>query len=78
MASCFSRRDALKHVRWGMLTLKGQCQNLTSDQGHVVAQIDYAAYQSMQFGEANTLGPSTVFYLYSVKSYRHKNNIDFM
>ena len=51
------------------LTLKGQTQNLTSGQGHVMTDIGHVAYQSMRLDDANTMKPFLTFYLYSIKSY---------
>ena len=56
-----------------MLTLTGQGQNLTPGQGHVPTQLGHVAYQSMHLGEANTLGPSPVPYLYSTRGQRLAN-----
>ena len=36
---------------------KGQCQNKTSGQGHVVSQVGHVAYQSMRLCGGNTLEP---------------------
>ena len=37
-----------------MVTLQGQGQNVTSDQGHVVTQLGRIAYESMRMDETNT------------------------
>ena len=52
-----------------MMTLKGQFQNLTSGQGHMVTQVGHIAYESMRLDETNTLVPFSRFYLISIKSY---------
>ena len=39
------------------MTLKGQGQNLTSGQGHVVTQVGHIAYVSMRLDERNTMRP---------------------
>ena len=57
------------------LTLIGQGQNLTSGQGHVVTLIGHVAYQSMRLGERNSLGPTPLLYLYSIKSDRQKTHL---
>ena len=44
-----------------MMTFEGQGQNLTSDQGHVVAQVGDVAYKSMPLDETNTLRPFITF-----------------
>ena len=58
-----------------MLILKGQGQNLTSGQGHVVTLIGHVAYQSMRLGEKKPLGPTSLIYLYSIKCYRQKTHL---
>ena len=37
------------------MTIKGQGQNLTLGQGHVLTQVGHIAYESMRIDEANTL-----------------------
>ena len=54
------------------LTLKGQVQNLTSGQVHVMTLIGHVEYQLMCLSERNTLGPTPMLYLYSFKIYRQK------
>ena len=46
------------------MILKGQGQNLTSGQGHVVTQAGHIAYVSMRLDEINTMGPFSRFYLF--------------
>ena len=54
------------------LTSKGQGQNLTSGQGHVIIELGHVAYQSMRLDETNTRKPFPTFYLCSIKSYWQK------
>ena len=54
------------------MTLKGQCQNLTSGQGHVVTQVGHIAYVSMRLDERNTMRPLLRLYLFWIKSYSQK------
>ena len=58
-----------------MLTLKGQGQNLTSGQGHVMTLIGHVAYHSMRLGERSTLEATPLLYLNSIKSYRQKTHL---
>ena len=46
------------------MTLKGQYQNLTSGQGHVVTQVGHIAYESKRLDERNTMRPLTRLYLF--------------
>ena len=55
------------------MTLKGQGQNLTSGQGHVVtAQVVNIAYVSMHLDERCTMRPLSRLYLFLIKSYSQK------
>ena len=54
------------------MTLKGQGQNLTSGQGHVVSQVGHIAYVSMRLDERNTMRPLSRLYLFWIKSYLQK------
>ena len=54
------------------MTLKGQGQNLTSGQGHVVTQAGHIAYVSMRLDERNTMRPLSRPYLFWIKSYSQK------
>ena len=51
------------------MTLKGQGQNLTSGQGHVVTQVGHIAYVSMRIDERNTMRPFSRLYLFLINSY---------
>ena len=53
------------------LILKGQGQNSTSSQGHVMTEIGHVAYHSTRFDRTNAKKPSTTFYLSSINSYWH-------
>ena len=59
------------------MTLKGQGQNLTSGQGHVVTQVGHIAYVSMRLNERNTIRPLSRLYLFWIKSYSQKTVGDF-
>ena len=48
------------HRRMYMMTLKGQSQNFTSGQGHVVTLVGQVVYDSMRLDEAKTLDISQV------------------
>ena len=48
------------------------CPQVKVTGGHVVTQVYHVAYQSMRLDERNTLGPTALLYLYSIKSYRQK------
>ena len=54
------------------MTLKGQGQNLTSGQGHVVTQVGHIAFVSMRLDERNTMIPLSRLYLFWIKSYSQK------
>ena len=54
------------------MTLKGQGQNLTSGQGHVLTQVGHIAYESMRIDERNTMRPLLRLYLFWIKSYSQK------
>ena len=54
------------------VTLKGQDQNLTSDQGHVMTQVGHIAYDSMRLDVSNTMRPLPRLYLFWIKSYSQK------
>ena len=54
------------------MTLKGQGQNLTSRQGHVVTQVGHIVYVSMRLDERNTMRPLSRLYLFRIKSYLQK------
>ena len=41
-----------------VLTLKVQGQELTSGQGHVMAEMGHVAYQTMRIDDTNTMKPS--------------------
>ena len=43
--------------------------------GHVMIQVGHAAYQSICICEGNTLEPSPVLYLCSIKSNRKQTNL---
>ena len=47
----------MTHRNMHIITLKGQGQNLTSGQGHLVTQVGHIAYESMRLDERNTMGP---------------------
>ena len=54
------------------MTLKGQGQNLTSGQGHVVTQVGHIVYASMRLDERNAMRPLSRLYLFWIKSYLQK------
>ena len=54
------------------MTLKGQGQDLTSGQGHVVTQVGHIAFVSMRLNERNTMRPLSRLYLFRIKSYSQK------
>ena len=54
------------------MILKGQGQNLTSGQGHMVTQVDHIAYALMRL-ERNTMRPLSRLHLFWIKSYSQKN-----
>ena len=54
------------------MTLKGQGQNLTSGQGHVMTRRGHVAYQSTCLDETNTTTPIPYLYLFLNKSYWQK------
>ena len=54
------------------MTLKGQGQNLTSGQGHVVTQVGHIVYVSMRLDERNTMRTLSRLYLFWIKSYSQK------
>ena len=56
------------HRNMYSMTLKGQGQNLTSGQGHVVIQVGHIAYVSMRLDERNTMRPLSRLYLFWIKS----------
>ena len=58
------------------MTLKGQGQNLTSGQGHVVTQVGHITYVSMRLDERNTMRPLSRLYLFWIKSYSQKTVVD--
>ena len=60
------------HQNMYSMTLKGQGQNLTSGQGHVVTQVGHIAYLSMRLDERNTMRPLSRLYLFWIKSYSQK------
>ena len=60
------------HRNMYSMTLKGQGQNLTSGQGHVVTQVGHIAYVSMRLDERNTMRPLSRLYLFWIKSYSQK------
>ena len=60
------------HRNMYSMTLKGQGQNLTSGQRHVVTQVDHIAYVSMRLDEGNTMRPLSRLYLFCIKSYSQK------
>ena len=49
------------------MILKGQGQNLTSGQGHVVTQVGHFAYVSMRLDERNAMRPISRLYLFGSK-----------
>ena len=49
----------MTHRNMYSMTLKGQGQNLTSGQGHVVTQVGHIAYESKRLDQRNTMGPLT-------------------
>ena len=53
-------------------TLKGQGQNLTSGQGHLVTQVGHIAYHSMRLAEPNAITPIPRVYLFCISSYWQK------
>ena len=61
------------HRNMYSMTLKGQGQNLTSGQGHVVTQVGHIAYVSMRLDERNTMRPLSRLYLIWIKSYSQKS-----
>eukprot|EP00915_Cephaloidophora_sp_WS-2016_P011027 GHVH01016221.1.p1 GENE.GHVH01016221.1~~GHVH01016221.1.p1 ORF type:complete len:103 (+),score=2.35 GHVH01016221.1:53-361(+) len=69
--------DTIVFVSWRIdtyiMTFKGQFQNLTSGQGHMVTQVGHIAYESMRIDETDTLVPFSRFYLVSIKIYWQKN-----
>ena len=71
---CWHHRVCLDKTHRNMysMTLKGQGQNLTSGQGHVVTQIGHIAYVSMRRDERNTMRPLSRLYLFLIKSYAQK------
>ena len=54
------------------MTLKGQGQNLTSGQGHVVTQVRHIAFVSMRLDERNTMRPRSRLYLSWIRVIRKK------
>ena len=60
------------HRNMYSMTFKGQGQNLTSGQGHVVNQVGHIAYVSMRLDERNTMRPLSRLYLFCIKSYSQK------
>ena len=61
-----------------MLTLKSKCYNLTLGQGHLSScgvPDRSSSYQSMRLGERNTLGPTPLHYLYSIKSQGQRTHL---
>ena len=54
------------------MTLKGQGQNLTSGQGHVVTQVGHIVYVLMRLDKRNTMRPFSRLYLFWIKSYSQK------
>ena len=60
------------HRNMYSMTLKGQGQNLTSGQVHVVTQVGHIAYVSMRLDERNTIRPLSRLYLFWIKSYSQK------
>ena len=67
--SCLLRHDALKMYT---MTLKGQGQNLSSGQGHVVTQVGHIAYETMRLDERNIMRPLSCIYLLWIKRYSQK------
>ena len=55
------------------MTLKGQGQNLTPGQGHVVTQVGHIVYVSMRLDERNTMRPLSRLYLFRIRSYSQTN-----
>ena len=50
------------------MTFKGQGQNLTSGQGHMVTRVGHIAYVSMRLDERNRMRPLSRLYLFWIKS----------
>ena len=59
------------HRSMHSVTLKGQGQNLSSGQSHVVIQVGHIAYDSMRL-ERNTIRPLPRLYLFWIKSCSQK------
>ena len=58
------------------LTSKGQFENLTSGQGHDLAQIGHIIYHSIRFDKINTMAAVWNLYLNPIKSYYIKTTCD--